>query len=240
MSKFYTEIARYYDSIFPTGEEPVRLMEDLAGKPPKKILDVACGSGGYTKLLRDDGYTMTAIDLDESMVRNLKTKDPAIDAHVLNMLNIGQIGKTYDLIFCIGNSLVHLGGNDEIRSFLKACRSCLQPGGHLLLQIINYDRVLGQEIKGLSTIRNADAGLVFERYYTYLPDRHKVDFKTILTVDGNRYENHEILHPIRSAECEELLGQAGFGDIRFYGDFDLAPFDPQASVPLVITASAVG
>ncbi len=236
MSKFYTEIAKYYDYIFPTGSVKLDLIKETVGEPPKDILDVACGSGGYSKKLNDSGYNITAIDLDEKMIQSLKEKDRNIDAKVLNMLNIEDLNKKFDLIFCIGNSLVHLNDNEEIYQFLKSCKNNLKPGGHILIQIVNYDRVLTKDVKSLPTIKNDDVNLVFERYYEYLSDKHKIDFKTILRVHGEELENHVLLHPIKSKELQELLEKAGFSDIEFYSSFKKEKYDPMEAFPLVVKA----
>lgn len=236
MSKFYTEISKYYDYIFPTGNAQISLMKEIVGEAPKDILDVACGSGGYSKALRDAGYGVTAIDLDDQMIQSLKVKDKEIDAQVLNMLNIEELNKKFDLIFCIGNSLVHLNHNEEIYEFLKSCKSSLKENGHLLIQIVNYDRVLAKDIKSLPTIENDAVGLVFERYYEYLSDQHKVDFKTILKVHQDQFENSVLLHPIKSTELTALLEELDFKNIRLYGNFNKDAYDPMESVPLVIVA----
>lgn len=236
MSKFYTEIAKYYEDIFPVGNAKINLIQEIAGRPPKNILDVACGSGGYSKELKNKGYEITAIDLDEKMIADLKEKDKEVDARVLNMQNIEALDKKFDLIFCIGNSLVHLKDNEEVYSFLKQCNESLQPKGHLLLQIINYDRVLEKDIKSLPTINNKDVNLSFERYYDYLPDKHKVDFKTILKVEGKELENHVLLHPIKSEELIALLEKSGFHRVKTYGNFKKDKYDSMESVPLIILA----
>lgn len=236
MSRFYSEIAKYYDLIFPVGDAQIKLIKELVGEPPADILDVACGSGGYSIRLRNDGYNPVAIDLDEAMIHELKRKEPAIDVQILNMLDIQRIGRQFDLIFCIGNSLVHLNGNDEIRKFLKACNNSLKPGGSLLIQIVNYDRILAKQIKALPTIKNDEANLVFERHYSYLADKHKIDFKTILKKDTHTLENHQMLHPAASAELKDMLEEAAFKDIRFFGSFKKDQYDPMESFSLVITA----
>lgn len=236
MSKFYTEIAKYYDYIFPVGNAQIDQIKELTGEPPKDILDVACGSGGYSKLLSDQGYNVTAIDLDASMVQSLQKKDNSIDVQVLNMLDIEKLNKTFDLIFCIGNSLVHLNNNDEIHKYLKACKQCLKPEGKILIQIINYDRVLAKNVKSLSTIKNEQVGLVFERNYEYLKDKHKINFNTILKVDGKELENNVLLHPIKSTEILDILKDIGYKNIHFYGNFKKEEYNPMESVPLVITS----
>lgn len=236
MSKFYTEISKYYDDIFPTGDAQLNLIKEIVGDVPKDILDIACGSGGYSKHLRDMGYHVTAIDLDETMIKKLKEKDPTIDARLLNMLDIDQLNHRYDLLFCIGNSMVHLKDDDEILAFLIKCRNILKPGGHLIIQIVNYDRILAKDIKNLPLIQKEDVDLIFERYYSYLPEEHKIDFKTVLKVDGFTMENHVLLHPIKSAELVKLLEESGFINIKLYGSFKKDEYDPMNSFPLIAVA----
>lgn len=237
--KFYSEIAKYYDYIFPTGAVPLNLMADLAGDPPKSVLDVACGTGGYSIALEDAGHVVTSIDLNEKMIEGLRKKSLQIDSYVLNMLHIEMLKRKFDLIFCIGNSLVHLEDNDEILKFLRACKSCLNPNGKILLQIVNYDRILDKNIKSLPTIENKDADLTFERYYEYIGDRRKIEFETVLKVAGNEFGNKVYLHPIRSQELRDLLVEAGFENIELYGNFKKDPYDPEESLPLIVTAQAI-
>ncbi len=236
MSKFYTEISKYYDYIFPTANAKLGLIRELAGDTPKDILDVACGSGGYSKKLKNLGYNVTAIDLDNAMISQLKEIDGEIDARVLNMLDIDRLNKKFDLIFCIGNSMVHLNDNEEIQRFLEKCKNSLKPGGHLLIQIVNYDRILENDVKSLPTIENKEIGLIFERYYEYLPEKHKIDFKTVLKVDGLNLENHVLLHPITSKELIGLLERLEYKNIKLYGNFNKDVYEPMKSFPLVITA----
>lgn len=236
MSKFYSEISKYYDYIFPTGDAQLNLIKEIAGQPPKKILDIACGSGGYSKELSDIGYNITAIDLDQTMVDKLKEKDRSIDAHLMNMLDIDKLSNDYDFLFCIGNSMVHLDNQKEILDFLNKCKKRLKQGGHLLIQIVNYDRILINDVNRLPTIENPEVDLVFERYYDYLPEEHKINFKTILKVEGSSLENSLLLHPLTSKELIDLLNQAGFKNIQLYGSFKKAEYDSMNSIPLVALA----
>jgi len=170
------------------------------------------------------------------MMEKLKGKKKEIKAQVLNMLEIEKLQKKYDLIFCIGNSLVHLNDNKEILHFLKACKNSLNLRGKLLIQIVNYDRVLAKDVKNLPTIKNEEIGLVFERYYEYLSEEQKIDFKTILRINGKEIENHVLLHPIKSKELLGLLKKSGFTDIITYGGFNKEEYEQLVSFPLIIVA----
>jgi hypothetical protein len=44
------------------------------------------------------------------------------------------------------------------------------------------------------------------------------------------------LYPLRKGEVEDLLSEAGFSQLRIYGDFRRGPLMPE-SLPLVVEAS---
>jgi len=239
---FYEEISQYYDMVFPVGQAQVNFITKAAGKPPKALLDVACGTGGYSLALARQGYAVTAVDLDSRMIEELKAKidsenlEDKIHALQGDMLELGQkLDRKFDLAFCIGNSLVHLEGTEEIQQFLTGVKNLLVPNGRLIIQIINYDRVLGKNISSLPLIEDKQAGLTFERYYRL--EGNKVMFKTILTVPGKQLVNEIPLYPVLSEELSGLLTAAGFTDLRLYGDFRRNEFDKENSYALVIEAS---
>lgn len=237
MSTFYTSIAKYYDYIFPTGKAQIDFIQEVIGQGPKNILDVACGSGGYAKHFSDLGHQVVAIDLDEQMIKGLKTKVPELESHVMNMHDIDSLNQHFDVIYCIGNSLVHLDHLQEIKQFLMKCYEQLNEGGTLVLQIVNYDRILDQKVKELPMIKNETLGLTFERFYHYFEKQHKIDFKTILTVDEQRLENHQVLFPLRSDELRKSLKQSGFSKLTMYGSFKKDPYIPHESFACIVIAN---
>ncbi len=239
---FYERISNYYDFIFPVGKAQLSLITKVAGSPPKALLDVACGTGGYSLELAKQGYVLTAVDLDAKMIALLRAKVLSQKANIEviqgEMLGISQkLDSKFDLIFCIGNSLVHLDGDTEIEDFFAEAKAMLTDGGSLLIQIINYDRILANEIAALPTIENEDIGLTFQRYYRYDSNLNKIFFRTILEVAGETIENEIQLHPILSDKIVQLLENTGFNNIELFGDFKGSKFDKNSSYALVLTAS---
>lgn len=239
---FYEEISKYYDYIFPVGKPQVDFISKFSGKPPRDLLDVACGSGGYSIELAHQGYNVTAIDLDYAMVEGLRKKaaNDNLDIKALqgNMLELkNKVSTGYDLAFCIGNSLVHLEGEEEIEKFFKEMKCILKEDGKLVIQIINYDRVLSQNITSLPNIENHEVRLEFKRIYNYNENLNKVFFKTILKVDGKEIENEIPLYPLMAEDMEKLLKKAGFNELKLYGDFKESEFNRENSYALVVVAS---
>lgn len=238
---FYEEIAKYYDLIFPTSQVTVNFLKERAGGVPKEILDVACGTGGYSFALEREGYNLTAFDLDKKMIEELKEKAISTDSDIKAMEgNILEMKEkfnpsAFDLIFCIGNSLVHLDNSKEIEKFFKDAKAILKDEGTLLFQVINYDRIISKGIKSLPTIYNEEANLSFERLYRYEEAEHKVYFKTILNVGKERFENEVPLYALQYDEAVGLIRNAGFNHIEAYGDFKGSTFHKENSYAMIIS-----
>jgi len=241
--EFYESIAKYYDDIFPAGKAQVSFLAKIARQPPKSILDVACGTGTYSLEMAKLGHFVTAVDLDAKMIELMREKILAnhLDERVRpihgNMLALRQIlNSRFDVAFCIGNSLVHLDGQEEISIFFKDIKQLLASNGHFVTQIINYDRVLEKNIKSLPTIEVKDKNLKFHRLYRYDNRINRVFFKTILEVEDNVTENEIPLYPLLSEDMKTLLQNAGFTNIEMFGDFQKTEFHRDSSYALVVTA----
>ncbi|OPZ92699.1 MAG: Glycine/sarcosine N-methyltransferase [Firmicutes bacterium ADurb.Bin419] len=230
---FYNEISKYYDEIFPAGEEQIKFIEDAAGGTGADILDIACGSGTYSVKLAKKGYKITSVDLEDEMIRKVKEKadDEKVDIEtfVCSMTELEEkLEGKYKVLFCIGNSIVHLGNLEEIENALGQMYELTEPGGVLIVQIMNYDRIIRLGLKELPPIINREVGVEFIREYDYKPEKNSIDFNTTLVVkDGNitrTLKNTVELFPIMSADLIKLFEKAGFNRYETYGDFLYSPY----------------
>lgn len=231
---FYEQISKYYDYIFPTGDAQLEFIKKTAGAQGNKVLDIACGSGGYSIELAKAGYDVTAVDLDEAMV--LKAKEKAekekLDINIVQSDMLGlesNLKEKFDCVFCIGNSIVHLGSLEEIKKALKQMYNLLGKEGSLVLQIINYDRIIKFGVNELPVLRDDSIGLEFVRKYEEDPDTGLINFNTLLTIDNAEdkvsYENSIKLFPLISSELSSALQETGFHTIQFFGDFKRSSYD---------------
>ncbi len=239
--EFYQQISKYYDYIFPTGEEQVRFLKEVAGNPPRSVLDIACGTGGYSLELAAQGYNVTAVDLDAGMLKQLGDKmdisKGTLEYFQSDMVKVKEkLQSKFNMAFCIGNSLVHLENMQQIKEFLVNTRTMLENDGSLILQIINYDRIILRDINSLPTVENKDIGLSFERNYEYSKENKKIAFKTRLTVEGKSLDNQVLLYPLRQDELTEALSDVGFKKLKLFGDFNGSEFDKYNSFMLVVWA----
>jgi glycine/sarcosine N-methyltransferase len=238
---FYRSIAPYYDYIFPPSPLQVQFIESIAGKlERKKMLEVGGGTGNLAMLLGEQGALVDGIDLDEEMVAYAREKahgNEDVNFYGMDMLQISEKwkGNTFDTVVCFGNTIVHLDDLPQIKSFFSMAKHVIKHDGYLLVQIINYDRILNQQIAGLPTIENEE--IKFQRFYDIHENMEKIDFRTQLKVKATGEEicNVVQLFPLRKRQIESLLEECGFEEIRFYGSFSGQPLS-EDSVPLIFSA----
>jgi ubiquinone/menaquinone biosynthesis C-methylase UbiE len=239
--KFYNELSKVYDVVFPKSEDTLKFL--LSGlKTNSKVLDLACGTGTYSVALAQKGHRVEGLDLDEDMIKLARSKGGLYANFVVGDMTKFKESfpkEKYDLIFCIGNSLVHLKNKERIDKFIKDIYEGLNPNGTIVIQIVNYDRILRNDVKSLPTIDKSDKGVKFVRNYEYNKDEEKIDFITELSVTKGeiieKFENTVSLVPLQKDELVSMFEKAGFKNIDIYGGFCKEEFE-DTSFALVIRA----
>ncbi len=240
MTKFYNSIAPYYRYIFPLNVTQIAFCQSVQPDFNSKVLDIGCAVGDFSLALAEKYQNVTAIDLDDEMICLAKEQALTVENirfHKMDMLKIAEVfpHNGFNLITCFGNTVVHLSDTDAVAKLFRAVNTILTENGKFTFQIINYDRIFAKNLKGLSTIDNEK--IKFERYYNYTPISEKVEFSTVLTIKetNKKIENTISLLALRRNMISKLLEQAGFENVRFYGNFKGEEFTDE-SIPLVVEA----
>lgn len=239
--KFYKELSKVYDIVFPKDEDTMSFLCDGL-KVNSKILDLACGTGTYSIALAQKGHRVEGIDLGKEMIEIAKSKGGLfanfMEGDMTKFKDISSHGN-YDFIFCIGNSIVHLQNKDKIQRFINDIYSMLSSGASAVIQIINYDRIIKDNVDSLPTIDRSSKGVIFIRKYIHKESDSKIEFNTELIINHNgeekRLENSVDLIALQSQELRDMLTNAGFNKIEFFGDFNKEDFTDE-SMALVAKA----
>ncbi|CCV65617.1 Methyltransferase type 11 [Paracholeplasma brassicae] len=230
----YKSFAAYYDKIFPRNERIVSFLNDSFKEG--HILDLACGTGEYSIALAHQGFQVSGYDLQQQMIdyAKIKAKEEkvTIDFKVLNMLELEDDCR-FDGLMCIGNALVHLNDEDEVKLALKKMYQALKNDKPLVIQIINYDLIIKDNVKGLSTIQND--GYEFVRNYEF--DGKKIHFKTRLSDGLKVFVDETLLLPIKHEKLIEYIKEAGFKNVTTRGGFTKPLFHINTDISYVITAN---
>jgi len=226
--KMYNEISELYDKVFPFSKQKLSFLNNYLQKG--KILDLACGTGTYTIPLAKENE-MSGFDLDEGMIKIAKSKSPNnIDFKVKNMMDVNSL-KEYNSIFSIGNSIVHITDLDKLGKLLKNLNVSLKDEGVLILQIVNYDRILTNNIKELPKIENE--GVTFTRRYNQ-KNNGLIDFITTISYKDFSKTNQVELVPLKKDLLINLLEKSNFEITKTFGSFNEEPFSIKDSFHLIL------
>lgn len=237
---FYEMIGKYYNDLFPPSEAQINfLTQEL--KPNSTVLDMGCATGGYAIALAQKGHQVTAADLDGDMVAQLEreslSRDLKIKTHTMDLRHIGQLTESYDMIYCIGNTLVHLNDLSEVQAFVKNAYDKLKPGGKLVIQSVNYDRILKDKVQKLPDIVREKPPLTFIRRYDH--GEGVIDFIGELSLgtgeDMKQWTAHTSLLPILKEDLVHIFETLDFSAINCFGDFKKATFTLESPALVTLT-----
>lgn len=239
---FYSTWVNYYDEVFPVNKSQVTFFnsKQVRNQGSDFVLDIGCGTGSLTVEIAKYCDKVFAFDLNPDMVNIAEDKAKSfsnISFKTESMLNMGSFlnHESFSTIICFGNTLVHLNSIQEIKLVLDQIFNLLAPCGAFLLQIINYDRILNQNINSLPTIETEHVTL--ERKYFHNIEKNKIEFTINLIVNKTKeiYSATTDLYPLRKEELKEAMHDSGFTDLEFYGSFDQSPLNKN-SIQLVVKA----
>jgi ubiquinone/menaquinone biosynthesis C-methylase UbiE len=100
----------------------------------KKILDIGCGYGGWTRFfaeLTGKIDSIYGVDLSTNRIEKARSFNPNIKYRVGDMINMIFDGQTFDIITAI-DALSHLNTEEQINSSLKNIHNLLNEDGFFI------------------------------------------------------------------------------------------------------------
>ena len=131
----FGRVAAVYESLRTTDEGPVRMIGQFLPDRPVTGLDVGCGTGRYSRLLRGllpDGSLLVASDVSAAMLAQLKAGNHGHALGVVPLLSTAEELplRTASLDLVTAFNCVH---HFDLGRFLTAVARVLKPGGQLFI-----------------------------------------------------------------------------------------------------------
>jgi glycine/sarcosine N-methyltransferase len=206
----------------------------------RTAVDAGAGTGFHSLLLSELGVKVTAVDLSSAMLaalrKNAQSQGVAVETVEASFEDIPRrLGRKFDAVFCMGNSLPHILTDGELAATLKAFRALLEPEGILFLQLLNYKRILAARDR-IQNVRE-EGEKIFVRFYDYEGKLLRFNILS-MTRTPSGFETHLESVPLRpwtGDDLRPLLEGAGFLSAKFFGGVDMGPYEA-GSKDLVILA----
>ena len=232
--RFYDDLAADYDAMtaFETRlEQQQRQLQGLLARlPARRAVDMGCGTGVHAIALARLGLEVTGVDLSTAMLERARSHAARFDAelHFHHGDFLADLPRSdADLILCLGNSIPHLPSPEALTEVLSHWRSLLSPGGRLLVQLLNYERIL-EERERIVNIR-LDGKRTIIRFYDFLPDGLQFN---VLSVLHDAPQSHQListrLSPFTAEDMLTAARTAGYASCEVHADLAFTPFEDGA------------
>jgi SAM-dependent methyltransferase len=208
-----------------------RLLELQPGRP---VLDLACGHGRIANRLAARGGLVSGLDQSAAFLEQARAEAAAHGLTVdyrqgdMRALPAEWTGR-FAAVLSWFSSFGYFD-DEENRHVLAEIARVLQPGGRLLLDLLNRDRLLREFQEAIVWERNGD-WLIDQMHYDLLTGRLHTR-RTILR-SGRQRETHFSLRQLTLPELASWLRQAGFREVRAY-DKNGGPFDLESQRLLTV------
>lgn len=219
----------------------------------RRVLDVAGGTGQHAIALAAEGYEVTMADPSAGMVAAARENAARASANLrvvqanLRVVQAGfgelaaTIGERFDAVLCLGNSLPHATTPAALDGALADMAAVLAPGGLLVIQNRNFDRVLERRERFMPPQegRAGDEEWLFFRFYDYEEPLLRFNMVRLHRTGETPWTarvDATVLRPWRREEVVASLERAGLGRIRALGSYRGEPFDAAESGDLILLA----
>lgn len=190
----------------------------LAGSRPRAVLDLACGAGRHTEVLRQRGYRTLGADLSLTLL----ARRPDLPRVAADMRSFPFVAEAFDWVLNFFTSFGYFETERENFRVLEEVVRVLAPGGAFLIDLLNPEPAL----KGLNPreLRQVEGRQVeIERWYDAARER----INKRIVIESAEGPPHTYLESVRAYRLEEVttgLAWAGLEVTHQCGGFDGEPY----------------
>jgi SAM-dependent methyltransferase len=195
------------------------------------VLEAACGTGVDAAVLARRGFTVWASDGSEAMTeaaaarfRRERLAIPLLRSTWADLP--AATGERFDVVLCLGNSLVHAAGRDAMVQALTGLRRMARPGGYVVVDSRNWEKLHAerQVVQIADRVVARGGRRCFVLYAWEIPDRlgdEHVAHLVFVYENGGQIDPHEYRLTFRPFTIGELRGRLELAGLREVDtDFD--------------------
>jgi glycine/sarcosine N-methyltransferase len=239
MADSYLNFAADYDWLFDDGgltdggainHPAVARLLQRTGRG-SAVLDASCGTGINAAVLARRGFDVWATDGSEAMIEQaaarFRRERLAIPLRRCLWADLPvTLAERFDVVLCVGNSLVHAEGRDAMVAALTGLRRMTRHGGHVAIDSRNWEKLHAERriVRVANRVVARQGRRCLSFYAWEIPERlqdEHVAHIVLVFEDADGVQTHEYPVPFRPftvAELRDRLESAGLREVDT--DFD--------------------
>lgn len=238
VSPAFTAVAPHYDALmrdvpYRSWVRYLHRLLDARKATPKRILDLACGTGNVSEILAEEGYEVVGVDLSEGMIdqarRKARKRSLPVEYHVQDAARLELPGPAFDLCISLFDSLNYILDPDALASAISRVFAHLQPGGLFVFDVNSAFSLENGFFDQENMLSNERLRYVWRSAYDPESRLCTIAMRFFVRkpngVDDEFRETH-LQFAYREDELREMLQRAGFTEIEAYQAYTLNPVHP--------------
>lgn len=186
---------------------------NLAGRQIDMVLDLACGAGRHTRVLRERWWTV-GLDLSMSLLKIARKESPDAPYVRADMRELPFADASFDLVVNLFTSFGYFEDDREHLRVLSRVCATMKYGGTLVIDFLNASQVRRELVPYDERVEN---GITIEQRRAISPDDRFVEKTIRLRERGKEYiERVRLLSP---GDLQRMLIAAGFEVVKLFGDY---------------------
>lgn len=200
------------------------VLRETGLQPPAAIADVPCGEGRHARLFAAGGFTVTALDQNETFLARAREGAPPGVTFVRGDMR-ETVGGPYQLVAVLYHSFGFFDDADN-RRVLRQWTGRLAPGGWLVLDVWNRDSIIRLlATNGPSRTWTTSAGLEVREDYAFDPLTSRLGIHYTYTYPHGRCHEYDASHRLYTyTELRDLLAGCGLAIRSAYGSLSGDPY----------------
>lgn len=186
---------------------------NLPGREVTTVLDLACGAGRHTKILRERWWTV-GLDLSMALLKIARSESPDSPYVRADMRELPFADESFDLVVNLFTSFGYFEDDREHVQVLSCVCATMKRGGTLVIDFLNASQVRNDLVPYDERVEN---GITIEQTRTISPDDRFVEKRIRLRERAKEYIERVRLYSAR--DLARMLEVAGFDVTKLFGDY---------------------
>lgn len=225
----YNEFAQIYDELMDDFDykiwfEYIEKIFIKYDKSPKKILEMACGTGNISEHFGQKGYKLTAFDISDDMLAKAYTKlNRYKNIKILkqNMIDF-KLKDKYESIVSLCDSINYILKEEELLKVFKNVYNHLEKDGIFIFDINSYYKLKNIIGNNIFVEDREDIYYVWQNEYEEEYDISNFYLTFFCSEDGQAFRRFDETHRERAYKAEnvkKILLNSGFKIVDIYEGF---------------------
>lgn len=227
---------------FRLSKEKIFFDKIINNKKLKKILDIGCGTGHHAQLFSGMAESVTAMDPSAEMIeyagKNIvKSGNVKLIAGGFEKIDT-LFPQAFDMVTCIGNTIVLLENRKNVKHALKNVRKILAPGGFAVFQFLNFEPKIidkNRYYQPKIVLKDGDK-YIFMKHFEYGKVKTRAEFIITHLNSKDDIENFSVntsfFCTLRKKLFLKMAHNSGFKKVVLYGADGKEEFNKNRDISL--------